>query len=362
MDTLTIMTRLPPRAAARTLSRACRRRRTSRAPPPAAAAAASSSPSADADSRARAALSQGWPNALALPPTAAHRPPLPNFLTARHYVNLSAGAEALATVLPALAAAGAGAAAEPRFCRVTSTACEQQRLERTLAEVSGDASLMMDLALGERDVIIWDCGSRRRKGRRRQGKGDKAEEEGDDDEAAAAGCCPRALWYGLEFARWALHSLWFEEEDGRPPFLRGFNVERDFRRLLSSASSSSSSRDLAAASAAAAVKRARYFSRFVPAKRSRGAADDPFALRLYGCYAPTERDGDVEYCSGLVAASQQQQQRRAGGGGGGRGEDEGEDEADVEAAESRAREIVLQHGWRVFAGGVGHEEMPTLLR
>jgi hypothetical protein len=336
MDTMTLRIRAralggTPRARAR-----CGGRGLARAAAAATDAAADAADAADANNRAL--LSQGWPNALALPATAPHRPDLPSFFSARNYVNLSAGAEALGSILPTLAA-------EPRFCRITSTACEQGQLARTLAEVC-DASLLMDLALGERDVIVWDCGSR--KGRRRRRKGQEEDEDEDADESAAS--CPRALWYGLEFARWALTTLWFdddkEKDDSitittphRPPYLRGFNVERDFAQKLREAPP-------------AVVKRAAYFGRFVPEERRRRRGTNPFALRLYGCYAPTDHDGDAEYCAGLVR----------GFGSKGRAAVVAaavEKELDAEA---RARRLVVHQGWRIFAGGVGHEEMATLLR
>lgn len=307
----------------------------------AAASAANAAAEAD-DSLLRATLAGGWPNALQLPPAQTHRPSVPSLLNARHYVNLTAGAEALPLLRSQLGASPLSASV--RFCRITSTACEQQALAQvTLAEVA-DASLLMDLALGEAPVIVWDAGSRRRR------------RKGDDDEASDAedlACCPRALWYGLEFARWALHTLWFDQENPQHlsprSFLRGFNVRKDFERQLKAAPAS-------------VLRRLRYFSRYIPEERRLAAAaassdqsldTGPFALRLYGMYRGTDRDAEPEYFVGRVreaattgtgaaAVGQQQQQQQ-------------------ELDEAGARSAVLEAGWRVFAGGVGHEEMAGLL-
>lgn len=319
------------------------------AAPFASGAASASAP----DSSTRAELAGGWPNALQLPESARHRPAVPSLLRARHYVNLSAGAEALPLLSSGpLTSAGAP---PPLFIRLTSTACEQQQLAQvTLAELA-DASLLVDLALGEAPVVIWDAGSRKGRRRRRKGEGEAEDAEEDDD-----ACCPRALWYGAEFARWALHTLWFGGEEGRQPaataparaYLRGYNVRADFERHLKTASPS-------------LIRRLRYFSRFVPEERRLAAIGGgggvsgqldtgPFALRLYGCYKGTEHDGDSAYCVARVreaaagAGDSEPWQRRQDGGGG--------------DGEKGARTAVLEAGWRVFAGGVGHEEMGGLLK
>jgi hypothetical protein len=308
----------------------------------AAVAAAAADAEAD-DSLLRATLAGGWPNALQLPPvqTSPHRPSVPSLLNARHYVNLTAGAEALPLLRSALGASPSDGGSV-RFCRITSTACEQQALAQvTLAEVA-DASLLMDLALGEAPVIVWDAGSRRRRRRK--------DDDKDDAAAADLACCPRALWYGLEFARWALHTLWFDQDNPQHPsprsFLRGFNVKKDFERQLKAAPAS-------------VLRRLRYFSRYIPEERRLAAAaasstksldTGPFALRLYGMYRGTDRDAEPEFFVGRVreatttrgAAAGQQQQRQL--------DEEG------------ARRAALEAGWRVFAGGVGHEEMAGLLK
>jgi hypothetical protein len=51
--------------------------------------------------------------------------------------------------------------------------------------------------------IVWDCGCRNKHNG-----------------------APRALWYGLEFVRFALQRFWLGE--GGPAHLRGHNVSRDF--------------------------------------------------------------------------------------------------------------------------------------
>lgn len=299
------------------------------------------------DRRARCALAGGWPNALRLRSTAPHRPSIPSFLDARHYVNLTAGADAL----PLLRASGLPP--PPRFCRITSTACEQQDLARvTLAEIA-DASLLLDLALGEAPVVIWDAGSRRRRGAT---AGDDADDDAEADGDNA--CCPRALWYGAEFARWALHTLWFDEAKGARAFLRGHNVAREWERHLRAAD-------------APLLRRLKYFGRYVPAaarRRAAAAVDEessssldsgPFTLRLYGCYRRTDRDGDPDHFVSRVREDADARRRRAGAAGSAEAAVEG---GAAPADEAAARRRVLEAGWRVFAGGVGHEEMGGLLR
>ena len=76
-------------------------------------------------------------------------PPLPALTSpdVAHFVNLTNGIEAL----PLLRALNVPFA----FCRVSSTACEQQRYDALLAGL--DANLLAAAALG-RTVLVWDFG------------------------------------------------------------------------------------------------------------------------------------------------------------------------------------------------------------
>lgn len=147
--------------------------------------------------------------------------PLPRLAGSRHYVNLTNGIEAI----PALEALGlpyrcrcsrshsppplsspcermrptrarrvshvCRLPAACSFCRLTSTACEQQDYDKVLTEL--DADLLVSLALG-RSCLVWDAGCRHQ----RSG-------------------CPRALWLGLEWVRFALTRLHRPAPQPQPP-------------------------------------------------------------------------------------------------------------------------------------------------
>jgi|MDSW01.1.fsa_nt_gb hypothetical protein len=194
---------------------------------------------------------------------------------ARVFVNLKNGIEAIDD-LRALRVPYA-------FARIQSTMCEVGDLEKVLLEL--DASFMLDAALG-RSVVVVDYGSRDRK------RG-----------------APRALWYGLEFVRYALNRAWFgykggEEEDGGGggesggggtagahyvPVCRGKNVTNDFRRKYSALSKS-------------CKKRLKYYRKFLkpPPEEDAlpefpGGGDSPSAkrrVRLVGAYKFTDKDDD----------------------------------------------------------------------
>lgn len=67
--------------------------------------------------------------------------------------------------------------------RPCAAVCEVGDMEKVLTEL--DANFLMAAALGY-SCLVYDFGSRDRKRE-----------------------APRALWYGLEFVRFALNSLWF---------------------------------------------------------------------------------------------------------------------------------------------------------
>ena len=139
-----------------------------------------------------------------------------------HFVNLTSGLEAV----PALLALGIH---DFTVVRLTSTACEQRRHADFLSEV--DASLLAALAAG-RVALVWDTSSRERGGGGGRGGGagdeewreallaDAADGGGEPGLAAPSRSprslsraggglrVPRALFWGLEFLRYACESRW----------------------------------------------------------------------------------------------------------------------------------------------------------
>lgn len=182
---------------------------------------------------------------------AAHPPPRsfdPSTLNVRHFINLKNGVEAI----PTLRAVGID---DYAFVRIQSTLCEAGDMEKMMLEL--DANLLVSLALGH-SCVVYDFGSRDKK------RG-----------------VPRALWYGLEFTRFALNRYWFDGDDTAVttdrcgPVLRGKRVDADFRRKLASLSKS-------------AKKRIKYYRKFVPPEVR---ATYP-GVRLVGAYAATAKDDD----------------------------------------------------------------------
>eukprot|EP00891_Asterochloris_glomerata_P009942 jgi/Astpho2/9942/Aster-x0879 len=90
------------------------------------------------------------------------------------------------------------------YVRIQSTACEQHRFEHLMNDL--DADLLINLALGRR-CLVWDYGSRSR----RDG-------------------VPKALWYGIEFIKYALRRQWL----GRCQqcWLRGRPAAKQFERYV----------------------------------------------------------------------------------------------------------------------------------
>ena len=163
----------------------------------------------------------------------------------KHFVNLTNGIE----LLPWMRQAGLP---EPCYMRLESTACEQQRYAHILDTL--DASLAMSLAMGSA-CVVYDCGSR-------DGKHG----------------VPRALWYGTEFIKYALHSLWFPELGATRPsaVLRGYNVAAHWDTVLSGLPDSTK-------------KRVRYYAPYARRCNPKGE------LLLFGAYKLTERDNDAEF-------------------------------------------------------------------
>ncbi|KAG2484115.1 hypothetical protein HYH03_017066 [Edaphochlamys debaryana] len=176
----------------------------------------------------------------ALTPVPAQRLDLPiDLRTARHFVNLTNGIEAL----PVLHQLGLPYS----FVRIQSTACEQQNLEALVSEL--DANLLVSLALGH-CCLVYDCGSRAREG------------------------TPRALWYGLEFVRYCLSRSWLKQSV--PVQLRGHNAAREFEGHVRKFKQSTS-------------RRLAYYARYLP------PGGLPYGVRLHGVFRPTGRDEDTAF-------------------------------------------------------------------
>ncbi|KAI7837578.1 hypothetical protein COHA_008591 [Chlorella ohadii] len=130
-------------------------------------------------------------------PTCVELLELPPLAACHHYINLTNGIEAVPSLqllqLPY------------SFLRLPSTRCEQQQFEELMHDL--DADLLMRLALGQ-TCLVYDLGSRNKK------RG-----------------APRAVWYGLEFIRFALRRLWFGEQSAA--YLRGYSVAHTFEEHVS---------------------------------------------------------------------------------------------------------------------------------
>ena len=177
----------------------------------------------------------------------------------KHFINLSNGCEALELL--------ANAKVDPSsvsFCRIQSSHCEAQDFNGILSNL--DHNLLMHLALGF-ECRLYDFGSR---GNFWEADG----AEGAAEEAVVQKYVPRALWWGLEWSRYALNHLWhLEDADAAPPLLRGYNVENLFRPKLNEIPKP-------------LHKKLKYYRSYV--------APGLTSLRLKGYFTGTELDGDKE--------------------------------------------------------------------
>lgn len=176
---------------------------------------------------------------------------LPPLRECKHFLNLTNGLEAL----PKLQNIGIYDAS---FVRIQSTLLEQGHLEQLMNDL--DASFLLALALGH-TALVYDFGSRNRK------RG-----------------APRAIWYGIEFIRYALNFLWYEHR-GRA-FLRGHNVAKRFDEQIRGFSQSTK-------------RRLQYFGSYVArddTEVSNSPSDPCFSpVKLYGVYASTVHDTDFNF-------------------------------------------------------------------
>lgn len=167
---------------------------------------------------------------------------LPCLRDCYHFVNLTNGLEAF----PKIGKIGL----TPAFVRITSTSLEQQQFQRLLDGL--DANVLMHLALGH-CCLMYDYGSRNKK------RG-----------------ASRAIWYGIEFIRFALRMIWTGTTI--PAYLRGCNVGPEFEIHVRSMDKSTR-------------KRIRYYKQFIPPH----LLQEGFVPQLYGMYASTQHDGDDLY-------------------------------------------------------------------
>ena len=175
---------------------------------------------------------------------------------ARHYVNLKNGVEALPFIRDVMHVR------RYDYCRIQSSLLEAGHVERVITEL--DSSLMLDLALG-RACFVWDYGSR-----------DVVKGKGN----------PRALWYGLEFVRYALRKEWFpgtEVAEKAIAVTRGKRVDQDFDRKLTMLDRSTK-------------RKIRYYRQFIPESVS--------DVRLIGVYRATTHDDDTEFYRSVLHANE----------------------------------------------------------
>jgi len=140
----------------------------------------------------------------------------------RHFINLSNGAEAL----PLIEKAGLRPE-DVAFCRVQSSHCEAQDFNAVLANL--DHNLLMHLALGF-ECRVYDFGSRGNYWAVEEAASDAPSSSASPEPTAELQYVPRALWWGLEWSRYALNTLWHLEVG--TPLLRGYNVQSLFDEQL----------------------------------------------------------------------------------------------------------------------------------
>ena len=167
----------------------------------------------------------------------------PTVVPVKHFLNLSNGIEAVAGLRQA------GLPLEQiSFVRIQSSHLEKGDRNAVLANL--DHNLLLHLALGF-DCRIYDYGSR------------------------SANGVPRALWYGLEWSRYALSRLWMLEP--QTPMLRGSNVQERFAAYV---------RDIPTP----LRRRLKYYRTYVACTE----------LRLRGACAKTEFDGKQDVYRGMM--------------------------------------------------------------
>lgn len=165
-----------------------------------------------------------------------------------HYINLTNGLEAVPRLQKITS--------NINICRLQSSHCEASRPDLLLQSI--DASMLFWLARGH-TVLVYDFGSRNKK------RG-----------------APRALWYGLEFLKCVLGSVWYpNQRDGSSSFVRGYNAQRDFEALVSKYVDRPT------------MKKLKYYRQYIDESNS--------CIHLYGVYDSTENDANQEYYQQMAA-------------------------------------------------------------
>jgi len=172
-----------------------------------------------------------------------------------------------------------------------------------------DAALLLHLALGH-VCLVYDFGSRNKK------RG-----------------APRALWYGLEFIRYALEKMWLDQR-GRA-YLRGHDAAAAFDSHVRGLSTSTE-------------RRLKYYRQYIP------DGGLPEGVRLYGVYSATAHDMDFGFYRDIAIAFLSP------------GASVEECIAAKQAGESAAAGLVARGdthaaaeellGMRLFLGGLSHKE------
>lgn len=99
------------------------------------------------------------------------------------------------------------------FVRIQSSHCEANAFNSVLENI--DHNLLFHLATGAR-CLVYDMGSR--------------DTRWPGEEGLESKKIPRALWWGVEWSRYALSKIW--KVDVQKPTLRGYRTERLFQEKL----------------------------------------------------------------------------------------------------------------------------------
>lgn len=164
-----------------------------------------------------------------------------------HYINLTNGLEAVPRLKKIIGSSNIN------ICRLQSSHCEASRPDLLLPAI--DASMLFWLAQGH-TVLVYDFGSRNKK------RG-----------------APRALWYGLEFLKYVLGYVWYNDRYPRC-IVRGYNVQKEFEAMVQNHVDRST------------MKKLKYYRKYSSIGNK--------GISLYGVYSSTLHDADEEYYKHLA--------------------------------------------------------------
>lgn len=171
-----------------------------------------------------------------------------------HYINLTNGLEAVPRLQKVIGSSNIN------ICRLQSSHCEASRPDLLIPAI--DASMLFWLAKGH-TVLVYDFGSRNKK------RG-----------------APRALWYGLEFLKYVLGYVWYDERDAKC-FVRGTNAKNDFQSIIQKYVDR------------ATMKKIKYYRQYCPTTTSTSKEK----IKLYGVYDSTIHDADEAFYQGIAHES-----------------------------------------------------------